>query len=246
VLRLHQTLLAKAGLEPSECEDAIGVRMDRRRVCVADGATEAFDSRFWARLLTKHWVRSDGLLTKAEMEDWWATLGHRLTQRWACRPLPWYAEEKAAEGAFAAFLGVAFQPGVDGSYQWQAVALGDACLVHRRGSDTLQALPLDDPDSFGFHPRLVPSSLAKQAGLANDMTFASGVALPGDVVLLLTDAIAAWYLRKCRVDPLTAHEFERVLEAGTETDVRGLLTNERDTKCLRNDDVAAVLVRVDS
>ena len=246
MLRVHSVLLAKEGLLPSECEDAVGVRTDLGRVCVADGATESFDSRSWARLLTKHWARSHGLVERNELEPWWAALGDRQSQRWDGRVLPWYAEEKAASGAFAAFVGVAFSAGTPGGYTWEAVALGDACLVHKRDGAILESLPISDPEQFGYHPRLVPSARIRQAGLGSEATCASGMARPGDLFLLLTDAIAAWYLRRAQVAPEVISEFERLLEDDEHDALAALVTSERDGKRLRNDDVAAVLVRTSS
>jgi hypothetical protein len=149
-------LLPKAGLLSSECEDAIAFCHRQRRYCIADGATEAFDSRRWAKFLTKCWAahHRHRLLTKEEFEPWLAILGNRLEQRWGRRPLPWYAEEKARSGAFAAFVGVAFI-GSEHGLVWQAVALGDSCLIHIRDNLILQALPINEPKAFGYHPTLI-------------------------------------------------------------------------------------------
>lgn len=244
MLSVHSFLLAKAGLLHFECEDSIGVREDLGRVCVSDGATESFDSRSWARLLTKHWVGSRGLTERHELEPWWTMLGARLSHRWKDRSLPWYAEEKSASGAFAAFVGVEFAVGVPSGYRWEAVALGDACLVHKQDGVVLQAMPISDPDQFGYHPRLVPSAPNRQAGLGDEATCATGMAKPGDTILLLTDAIAAWYLRSTHDSPESVQEFEQLLEAGARDPIVEFVTTEREAKRLRNDDVAAVLVRI--
>jgi hypothetical protein len=246
VYSIHQLLLPKAGHQPAECEDAIGLRADLGRVCVADGATEAFDSRTWARLLTKHWARSAGLLSVDEMEPWWTALGRRLDGRWARRSLPWYAEEKAAGGAFAAFAGISLRESADGGVVWEGVALGDACLVYRNATEIISSLPIAAAEEFGYHPRLVPSAMASQAGLSAEVTRLEGHARIGDALLLLTDAIAAWYLAHFRSAPDLIAEFERSLVFGDVEEQRAFIAAERDAKRLRNDDVAAVLLRVGS
>ena len=186
-------LLPKAGLLSSECEDAIALCHRQMRYCVADGATEAFDSRRWAKLLTKCWAAHNRLLTREEFEPWLAVLGNRLEQRWSRRVLPWYAEEKARGGAFAAFVGLAFIRSED-RFIWQAVALGDSCLVQMRDNAIVEALPISDPEAFGYHPTLIPSNRQRQQGLGEQITVSSGNAEHGDSFFLLTDAIAAWYL----------------------------------------------------
>ena len=145
-------LLPKAGLLSSECQDAIALCDRQNRYCVADGATEAFDSRRWAKLLTKCWAAHGRLLTREEFELWLALLGNRLEQRWKRQILPWYAEEKARGGAFAAFVGIAFIQSGD-RLIWQAVALGDSCLVQSRDNSIVEALPISEAEAFGYHPR---------------------------------------------------------------------------------------------
>ena len=197
-LSVQHVLLPKAGLLKSECEDSIGVRRDTGRFCVADGATEAYDSgRRWARLLTRHWAANSKLLKSEELAPWMGALGERMERRWAKNLFPAVcAEEKARGGAFAALAALAFFVSGDGGPSWQAIALGDSCLVHRREATILRAFPLSDPEAFGYHPNLIPStSSSRQQGIADQFIVAGGHAQLGDVFLLLSDAIAAWYLR---------------------------------------------------
>jgi hypothetical protein len=243
-LSVQHVLLPKAGLLKFECEDSIGLRRDTRRFCVADGATEAYDSGRWARLLTKHWTASSRLLTSNELAPWLRALGERMERRWAKKPLPWYAEEKARGGAFAALVGLAFFGSGDGGPSWQAIALGDSCLVHRRHATILRALPLSDPEAFGYHPTLIPSKPARQEGIADQFIVAAGMAQPGDVFLLFSDAIAAWYLRLWTEDPTRVADMERLLESNDATGLEELIAFERSRLRLRNDDIAIVRILV--
>jgi hypothetical protein len=236
-------LLPKAGLLPSECEDAIAFCHRQRRYCVADGATEAFDSRRWAKFLTKCWAADHRLLTKEEFEPWLANLGNRLEQRWNRRPLPWYAEEKARSGAFAAFVGVAFI-GSEHGLVWQAVALGDSCLIHIRDNAILQAIPINEPEAFGYHPILIPSNPRRQQGIAEQLTISSGYAEPEDSFLLLTDAIAAWYLQMAKEDPNRINELQQVLGQGDLESFSKFVARERTENLLRNDDVALLRITI--
>jgi len=243
-LSVRHLLVPKAGLLKSECEDSLAIRCDTQRFCIADGATEAYDSRRWARLLTKHWASSRRLLTCEELAPWLCALGERLEKRWSRHPLPWYAEEKARGGAFSTFVGLAFVREREGGLSWQAIAMGDSCLVHRRSSQILRALPISDPEAFGYYPTLIPSKPSKQEGIAYNFIVAGGHAQPGDVFLLLTDAIAAWYLRTSTIDPMRTATLDRLLEAGDVSGVQELISSERGDQRLRNDDVAIVRVLV--
>src|SRR5580698_10094355 len=104
-LRIRSFLAPKKGSEPTECEDAIAINVERLVFAVADGATEAYDSRSWARLFVKSWVRIDPpAFEMGDFEPLVDDLGRRLHHKWARRKLPWYAEEKAQGGSFAAFI----------------------------------------------------------------------------------------------------------------------------------------------
>lgn len=239
-----QFLLPKAGLLVSECEDATALSLRQNRFCVADGATEAYDSRRWARLLTRCWAINGHLLTKEEFEPWLANLGDRLQRRWSRRTLPWYAEEKAREGAFAAFVGVAFIPSED-HLVWQAVALGDSCLVQVHNGAIVSALPISEPEAFGYHPTLIPSNLQRQQGIGEQITVAGGNVARHDSFLLLTDAIAAWYLRMSLEDQARIDEMMRILDAKDNAGFERFIERERADKSLRNDDVAVLRITID-
>src|SRR5437763_458503 len=50
-------VLPKGGAGVEECEDAAAASEEALAFAVADGATEAFDARRWARRLAEGWVR---------------------------------------------------------------------------------------------------------------------------------------------------------------------------------------------
>lgn len=78
--------------------------LEQGRFAIADGVSESSFARLWAGLLVKEFVRADhDPLQKLTWLD-------RARRRWpelvGSEPLPWDAETKRQEGAFAAFLGV--------------------------------------------------------------------------------------------------------------------------------------------
>jgi hypothetical protein len=238
---LQTILLPKAGSEKSECEDSIGTRSNTGRFCVADGATEAFDSRRWARLLTKHWVSAHRpMLTREQLSPWLCALGERFGAHWSKRSLPWYAEEKARSGAFAAFLGLILFESTD-CWSWQAIAIGDACLIHT-GAEGVVSFPISDPSQFGYHPFLAPSNGSRLDDAIDHVVVKDGLAKVGDVFLLLTDAIAAWYLESVHRNPDLAQSFNAVLAAGDAHDIEIFVNRCRNSGNLRNDDVAAIRI----
>src|SRR6266550_9035987 len=118
----------KLGNSLEEYEDAWAHRQTRTPVgiCVAvdAGATESSFAKLWAVLLAESYVRSD--LAGAEFFSQLKPARRLWRRRLAGRPLPWFASEKAAQGAFAAFLG----GGRDTKKKrWTALAVGDCCLL---------------------------------------------------------------------------------------------------------------------
>ncbi len=243
-LEVRSVILPKAGLENVECEDSIGIRSGAGRFCIADGATEAFDSRRWARLLTKHWVlASRSLLTREQLGPWLCALGDCFNAHWQNKKLPWYAEEKARTGAFAAFLGVEFFESA-GEFCWQAVALGDSCLIHLKNEQLQCSFPIAEPDRFGYHPILVPSVVARQEAALDRFVIKDGRASIGDVFLLVSDALAAWYLGALQNSSETAIEFSTALGRGDPQKLQALITECRTSGTLRNDDIAAIRIAI--
>jgi hypothetical protein len=244
-VRARQFILPKEGSTPDECEDAIVINDGALRFVVADGATEAFDARRWAVRLSEAWAcAARAPLTAEEFRPWLAEQGEWLHASWGDRKLSWYAEEKRRAGSFAAFVGLQFVAGGSG-VSWRAVALGDACLVQRRGGEVCAAVPVSSSEAFNSCPPLVPSSESlREAALARLVT-ARGDAARGDVFLLMSDALAAWYFESFAKRDPAATRFDSLLAASENEALAGLVRQEREAKRMKDDDVAAVRVCVE-
>jgi hypothetical protein len=237
-------LAPKRGSEDRECEDAFSVNTDRMRFCVADGATEGFASRYWARFLVKHWTRSERpIVTPEELIAWAAALGSRFDRKWQRRLLPWFAEEKAQSGGFAAFLGLRFLES-DRELHWQAIAIGDTCLIICRQNAIIMSFPLDDPENFHFRPFLLPSNRNVQQRIVEKVEVRSAPVQSGDSFFLLTDAIAAWFLGTARTASEEIARFEQKLHSEKRDDLAEFIDEARSNGYLRNDDVGIVRVQV--
>jgi hypothetical protein len=233
-LRTQQILLPKSDFEASECEDSIGVDEQNCRFAIADGATEAFDARNWAERLAQHWVQSESALTAETFHKWVASEAVELHSSWKQLTLPWYAEEKARKGSFAAFVGVELDLRTDAP-EWKAIALGDACLLHCRDGALIKSLPLSNSASFNSAPMLVASDPAIYKTTEQALTIDSGRCQNGDVLLLASDAAAAWYLER-----FEQQNFADVFQSHDSEALAQFFENERDAGRIRNDDIAIV------
>ena len=238
-------LLQKEDCAPSECEDAISVNAAAWRYALADGATEGFDSRSWAQQLVDGWTAADPAPLNAEVfRPWVEEQGRRLHASWRDRALPWYAEEKSRQGSYAAFVGLGFRAGSD-ALHWQAIALGDACMIQRRGGEVFRALPISDSSLFNSSPLLVPSLGALQEVALPHATVDGGLVERGDVFLLLSDAGAAWYLNISRGRKAVAEEFDSLLAASDAGALNELFRRERRAKQINNDDIAILRIAIE-
>ncbi len=243
-------ILPKEGSTLDECEDAVAVNAETLAYSIADGATEAFDAGSWARRLAENWVREERPpLVVEEFRAWVEAQGRTLQESWAERggALPWYAEEKRRAGSFAAFVGLQFQASVDneGDLCWRVVALGDSCLVRRRGEQILDAVPVASSQDFNSCPVLVPSRAELGAATLARAITREGATREGDVFLLLTDAVAAWYLEHCERGALkTVAEFDSLLAGSQNEEVAELIRHERSAGRMKDDDVAIIRLAV--
>jgi hypothetical protein len=243
LLRVSQLVLPKDGAAAGECEDAVGVNRAGARFAVADGATEAFDASSWARRLAQGWVAAEPpVLTREAFGAWVAEQGAALHATWQGRQLPWYAEEKMRRGSFAAFVGVQFEFG-PGAARWTCVALGDTCLIQRRGRVLSVALPLDDPARFTTAPVLVPSRGELHEQALAQTRVEQGECAEGDVLWLLSDAAAEWFLRRAADGDAALDELDQYLAAERAGAVGALFQRERRARRIKDDDVAVVRIQ---
>ncbi len=201
-LTFHRFALPKAGNDASDYEDAmfpplhapITRRVRRRslaRVAIADGATESSFARLWAELLVEGY--GTGHLTPTKLVEGLPALQTEWLQQVSVRPLPWYAEEKVRDGAFSTWLGLELRDTANGG-RWRAFSVGDSCLCHVRDSELLAAFPLSAAADFTNRPFLVSSRPQHNVRVAQARRTVHGQWEDGDQFVLMTDALAAWFL----------------------------------------------------
>lgn len=185
--------LPKRGNSLEEYEDAASPFQNTEsdadvfRCAVADGATETSFSGLWAKLLC------DGFVSGEQMNALRAKWLHQISGK----ELPWYAEQKAESGAFAAIIGLVLNS--DGSKKskgtWTAEAVGDCCVVHTRERKLLTQFPLTSSEQFNSSPFLLCSQVHSEDQEPERIT-TSGEWKKGDVFYLMSDAIARWSYKR--------------------------------------------------
>jgi hypothetical protein len=203
--------------------------------------------------LAGDWWQEPGTFVRDLMErsalHWEAFLtryqAERITQG---RPIAWYEQPGLEKGAFATVLGAEIRATVleDGTTRWfwYAFALGDSCLFQLRDGRLVESFPVRTVEEFGITPQLLGSRNHDARLVAERMRVAYGELLPGDELLLTTDALAAWVLsREAAGEAEQAVAFP-AFAAFDQQDFAEWVDDQRARARMRNDDVTLVRAKV--
>ena len=250
----------KLGNAEEEYEDASSVAVATRRFAIADGATESSFADRWARSLVERFTAEPPLVppSSVPLPDWLAPLQQRWYAEIAWDKLPWFAEEKARSGAFAALLGVYFlkpdpskkaapwwsflwkrreQPA---GVRWHAMAIGDSCLFQVREEKLLKAFPMDNSARFSDRPLLVSSNQSRNQSVWSSVELAEGDCRAQDLFLLCTDAVAKWFLAEHEAG---RKPWEELTKISSREEFAALVSRLRENKSLKNDDSTILTIR---
>lgn len=229
--------LAKRGNRADEIEDAWAAGENTGRFAIADGVTDSIFSNVWARLLVDRFV-AEPPSDAVPWTDWLATPREAWHRDVHQRQLPWYAEHKLSTGAAATFVGL--QVRSDGT--WDAVAVGDACLLQLRDRQLLKTFPIEQSSAFNNRPAVIRSNPQTEESL---VARTSGKWQTEDVFVLATDALAQCLLVEQERDGSAQNAIVQLISAAGDVSlVEGALNALRDSRHLRNDDVTLLVINV--
>jgi len=224
----------KSGNTASEYEDAYAVKPEALRFAVADGASETSFARQWAELLVEGFVQEAP--SAAGLREFVTPLQAVWSEGQKGKATAWYAERKAADGAFSSLLGLS----IDGD-RWRAVAVGDTCLFVVRSGKMLRAFPLERAEQFSNRPSLLSSLSRANVGVWDDIATVEGELVEKDRLLLMTDALAQWFLVEAEMG---RRPWAALAKVTTPEQFQAYVDCLRAGGALRNDDVTLVSVEV--
>ena len=235
--------MPKEGNSEAEYEDAYFPRHSERRkgqklrFAVADGATESSFSGLWARLLVSAFVHREVNFTFAP--DELRPLQDKWKKSFDGKVLAWYAEEKLADGAFAALIGLEVVEDVKRT--WRAVAVGDSCLVQVRDEEIIAAFPLQNSASFTNRPDLLSSLPSNEANQRGTMLNKEGIWCGNDTFFLMTDALAYWFFKEKEAN---RQPWDVLRNLDTQIFFQKWVASLRLSHAIKNDDVTLVRINL--
>lgn len=224
----------KSGHTTAEYEDAYAVEPAAQRFAVADGASETSFAKEWAGLLVARFVEAPP--SPAELRDWVAPMQAAWAGAHLEKSTAWYAEQKAKSGAYASLLGLSLEDD-----RWRALAVGDSCLFVVRAGRLVHAFPFERAEQFSQRPVLLSSVDRANREVWQDVRAEEGELRHKDQLLLMTDALAHWFLTESEMGRRPWAALQR---AGTEEAFHTFVDLLRGGGALRNDDVTLVRLEV--
>ena len=241
---------AKAGNLLEECEDVSWMSYPYNgapaKIALCDGASESAFAREWAQILSRGFVYSP--LDKSCLDESFFLLWmRRREEEWnhvvPWERIPWHGEAKTRAGALSTLLGMtlAQSPDHSGAFPWWAVAVGDCCLFIVRDNALVLSFPLEDSSQFNNTPSLICSNQANNGGLWPRVRQLDGECLPGDVIILASDALACWVLQERESG---RRPWETLLALGSHERWETWIQVQRAGKVMRNDDMTLICAKV--
>jgi hypothetical protein len=245
---------------PVNCEDACAASADETRFALCDGTSSSSLPRPWATLLAQQWVKQPlhdiNAATLAQWleeprqrwkawvyETWLPTLNSR-NRATGSPPLSISrAHEVVKNGAFSTFLGVTVDRKMG---EWWATAIGDTCLFVFHSNATAWQLQYSFPLQSLREFNDTPPSINSHSGSNVDMLLrhvrqAHGACRGGDVLVMATDAMAAWFLKQIEQG---ASEWQMLQSLNDTRRFAQLVDTQRYRGQLHDDDVTLIVIPV--
>jgi hypothetical protein len=216
-------------------EDAFRWRPERRALALSDGATESFDSKLWARILARRFVRD------LELSLGWVAAAIEVFRRHH-RPdaMSWSRRAAFNRGSYATLLGVEVNPEAT---EARIVAVGDTVAALLDGREVVATFPYTDPDEFRRRPALLSTKPEHNKFLEKPKATSAAVwrldqyAAPR--IVCMTDAVAEWFMRLAASDRTCGDILLAIREPGQ---LEAVVAHEREAGRMRVDDATVLIL----
>lgn len=213
-------------------------------VCtLSDGATRTSFSSLWAKLLVEHFEGS----VQGICEESLSPIQGKWAQKINSMNLPWHAEEKVKQGSYATLLWLRInQSRTKAGGSWRAEAVGDSCLFQLRNGELISPFPIASSQEFSNNPVLVSSKPANNVSLWEKVSKKKHRWEVGDQFFLMTDALAAWFLKQYEDENQSVERFTELTSQPLtfKLNFEGLVSELRNSNAIKNDDTSVIWIRL--
>lgn len=229
---LFSGTVAKHTDAPGDNEDSLHIALDAGKIALADGASESFDAKNWAKLLVEQVIHqriSDDLLSACSQE--YEKLHDPNTLSWS----------KAAafeRGSFSTLLVAEESPH---KKSINVTAIGDSLAVWGDGKQMLDSVPYLYSDQFNEKPILLSTRLEINPSLDGEAVqrVTWNYEIEPRYLLCMTDALGEWFLSKVEAGDTMA--FQQLCNLPDGETFLQLIESERNAGRMRRDDATLVV-----
>ncbi|QSR89358.1 hypothetical protein IT6_03505 [Methylacidiphilum caldifontis] len=227
---------------PDVNEDVLELRRsDIGRIAVSDGASESFDSKRWAKLLTARFVQNPKL-----DKTWLDSAISDYQTQFNPAQMSWSQQAAFDRGSFATLLGI------EQLVEHNSISIfsvGDSIAVFLDGNDLIDSFPYRRAEEFQQRPELFSTNAALNDFFSSpDFSTRyyktwSLMNRKAPVVLCMTDAIGEWFLRAAQEGN---HKWRVLTKIRDISDFESLVLQERQSENMRIDDTTLVRLAFDA
>ena len=218
-------------------EDAFKWSSERSALALSDGATESFDSKLWAQILVRRFIRNPDF-SAADVDRAIAV----FTRCHNPAAMSWSRQAAFDRGSFATLVGVSFSPELD---EARILAIGDSIALLLDGTRVVTSFPYTDPQEFAQRPTLLSTLRKLNLFLENPGHNSASTAawrldrLEQPRIVCMTDAIAQWFLRLAKADPCAG---DILLDIPDSAHLEALVAHEREAGRMHVDDTTMLIL----
>jgi len=218
-------------------EDVASFDLGRGVFALADGASESFDSKTWARRLVTRFVEQP-----AVNAEWVNAARLSYDTDWDFDAMSWSQQAAFDRGSFATLLGVEWR---EHSRALEVFAVGDSLAVHLDALGEWKSHPYQRAEQFDERPRLLSTKADANAFVGSGTFYSESCVVwhltEESLVLLMTDALGQWLMTQ--PDSFDAR-VQLLLSANNESAFTEFVLEQRRLGAMRIDDTTLVVLAI--